>query len=68
VCDALSIILWKGDGQTEEMSYTLNAAEKEVLLRTMDTYCQKQTGGMDLTVYSARRMAEQQAPPIEPTM
>jgi hypothetical protein len=68
VCDTLSIILWKGDGQTEEMSYTLNAAEKEVLLRAMDTYCQKQTGGMDLAVYSARCMAGQQAPLTEPTM
>jgi hypothetical protein len=46
----------------------LNAVEKEVLLRAMDTYCQKQTGGVDLAVYSARCMAEQQAPPTEPTM
>lgn len=68
MCDALSIILWKGDGQIEEISYTLNAAEKEVLLRAMDTYCQKQTGGVDLAVYSARCMAEQQAPLTEPTM
>ena len=44
VCDQLTIILWKGDGQSEEMSYTLNAAEKEVLLRKMDEYCQQQTG------------------------
>lgn len=68
MCDALSIILWEGDGQTQEMSYTLNAAEKKVLIRAMDTYCQKQTGGVDLAVYSARCMAEQQAPPTEPTM
>jgi hypothetical protein len=39
VCDELTIILWKGDGQSEEKSYTLNAAEKEVLLRKMDEYC-----------------------------
>ena len=67
VCDELTIILWKGDGQSEEMSYTLNAAEKEVLLRKMNEYCQQQTG-MTLTDYAAQRMAEQDAPLTQPTM
>ena len=67
VCDELTIILWKGDGQSEERSYTLNAAEKEVLLRKMDEYCQQQTG-MTLTDYAAQRMAEDTAPTMEPTM
>ena len=67
VCDELTIILWKGDGQSEEMSYALNAAEKEVLLRKMDEYCQQQTG-MALGDYSAQRMAEQDAPMTQPTM
>ena len=67
VCDQLTIILWKGNGQSEERSYTLNAAEKEVLLRKMDEYCQQQTG-MTLTDYAAQRMAEQDAPLTQPTM
>ena len=67
VCDQLTIILWKGNGQSEERSYTLNAAEKEVLLRKMDEYCQQQTG-MTLTDYAAQRMAEDTAPTMEPTM
>ena len=67
VCDELTIVLWKGDGQSEEKSYTLNAAEKEVLLRKMDEYCQQQTG-MTLTDYAAQRMAEQDAPMTQPTM
>lgn len=67
VCDKLTIILWKGDGQSEERSYTLNAAEKEVLLRKMDEYCQQQTG-MTLTDYAAQRMAGQDAPLTQPTM
>lgn len=67
VSDELSIVLWKADGQAEEMSYTLNAAEKEVVRRAMDEYCLKQTG-MTLTDYTAQRMAEDAAPGMEPTM
>jgi len=67
VCDKLTIVLWKGNGQSEERSYTLNAAEKEVLLRKMNEYCQQQTG-MTLTDYAAQRMAEQDAPLTQPTM
>lgn len=67
VCDTLSVILWEGDGQSKEMSYTLNAAEKEVLRRKMDEYCQQQTG-IALTDYAAQRMAEQDAPLTQPTM
>ncbi len=67
VCDELSIVLWQGDGQTVDRSYTLNAAEKEVLCRAMDEYCLKRTG-MGLKDYSAQRMAEDSAPMMEPTM
>ena len=67
VCDELTIVLWKGNGQSEERSYTLNAAEKEVLLRKMNEYCQQQTG-MTLTDYAAQRMTEQDAPMTQPTM
>ena len=67
VCDTLTIVLWKGDGQTEDLSYTLNAAEKEVLLRKMDAYCMEQTG-MGLTDYAAQRMAENDASLQSPTM
>ena len=66
VCDTLDIVLWKDDGQTE-LSYTLNAAEKEVLLRAMDAYCQEQTGGMNVVEYSKRCMAQTGSPQMEPT-
>jgi hypothetical protein len=71
VCDTLDIVLHRGDGTDEELSYTLNSAEKEILLRKMDDYCQKRNG-MTLTEYSAQRMAENDAPLMEqmqePTM
>lgn len=67
VCDALDIVLHRGDGTDEELSYTLNAAEKEILLRKMDTYCQEQTG-MTLVDYCAQRMAENDAPLTAPQM
>lgn len=67
VCDALDIVLWKADGQCVDMTYTLNAAEKEVLRRAMDEHCLKQTG-MALTDYAAQRMAEDTSPKMEPTM
>jgi hypothetical protein len=66
VSDSLSIILWHDDTQSE-LSYDLNSAEKEVLLRKMDEYCQAQNG-MDLKAYSAQRMAEDSAPMMEPSM
>jgi hypothetical protein len=44
VCDTLEINLHRGDGGEDEFSYTLNAAEKEVLLRKMDVYCMCKTG------------------------
>ena len=68
VCDDLSIVLWKGDGQSQEQSYTLNAAEKEVLLRAMDSYCQEQTNGMDIVEYSKRLLARMDGPQMQPTM
>ena len=45
----------------------LNAAEKAILFRKMDTYCQQQTG-QTLTEYSAQLMAEDMAPPTQPMM
>lgn len=61
VCDTLDIKLHRGDGDEEELSYTLNAAEKDVLLRKMDDYCRAQTG-MTLSEYSAYRMSEDNVP------
>jgi hypothetical protein len=68
VCNTLEINLHRGDGGEEEFSYTLNAAEKEVLLRKMDEYCMAQNG-MSLADYSARYMSEaDEAPMQSPTM
>ena len=49
------------------MEYRLNAVEKATLLRKMDAYCQGQTG-QTLKDYSAQWMAEEMAPPTQPTM
>lgn len=57
VCNTLEINLHRGDGGEDEFSYTLNAAEKEVLLRKMDEYCMAQNG-MSLADYSAQCMNE----------
>ena len=43
-CDTLELNLCKADGTEENWSYRLNAAEREVLLRKMEEYCQQQTG------------------------
>lgn len=67
VCDELEVDLHRADGREESLSYTLNAAEKEILLRKMDAYCQEQTG-QTLANYSARLMAEDLAPPTAPSM
>ena len=67
VCNELEIDLHRADGREESLSYTLNAAEKEVLLRKMDAYCQEQTG-QTLKDYSAQLMAEEMEPPTQPTM
>lgn len=67
VCDTLEINLHRGDGGEEEFSYTLNAAEKEVLLRKMDEYCMTQSG-MSISDYSAQCMAEDAGPTMKPTM
>ena len=67
VCDELEIALNRGDGSETALSYHLNAAEKEVLLRKMVDYCQEQTG-MGLAEYSAQIMAEAPEPPTGPTM
>lgn len=67
VCDELRIVLWKADAESKEITYTLNAAEKEVVSCAMDEHCLKQTG-MALTDYAAQYMAEDASPMIEPTM
>ena len=67
VCDELEVDLHRADGREESLSYTLNAAEKEVLLRKMDAYCQEQTG-RTLAGYSAQLLAEEMAPPAAPSM
>lgn len=67
VCDELEIALHRGDGSETALSYSLNAAEKEVLLRKMEDYCQEQTG-MGLAEYSAQIMAEAPEPPTGPAM
>lgn len=61
VCDELEVDLHRADGRVEPVPYTLNAAEKAVLLRKMEAYCLKQTG-MTLKDYSAQRMAEDLEP------
>ena len=61
VCDELEVDLHRVDGREESVPYTLNAAEKAVLLRKMDEYCQRQTG-MTLRDYSAQLMVEDLEP------
>jgi len=67
VCDKLEVDLHRADGREESLEYRLNAAEKAVLLRKMDAYCQQQTG-QTLAEYSAQRMAEEMTPPTGPVM
>lgn len=67
VCEELEVDLHRADGREESLSYTLNAAEKEVLLRKMDAYCLEQTG-QTLAGYSAQLLAEEMAPPTAPSM
>ena len=67
VCDELNIELHRGDGSEEELTYPLNAAEKDVLLRKMDDYC-RQREGQSLEKYSRQLMAEDMAPPTGPVM
>lgn len=62
VCDALEIILVRSDGKDQELSYTLNDAEKAVLLAKMDAYCME-LDGMTLEEYRARILEEQGAGP-----
>lgn len=67
VCDELEIALHRGDGSEAALAYSLSAAEKEILLRKMEDYCQEQTG-MGLADYSAQIMAEVPEPPAGPAM
>ena len=65
-CDTLELTLCKGDGSEESWSYPLNAAEKNVLLRKMEEFCQQQTG-MSLREY-AQQLREEQAQTSEMQM
>ena len=56
-CDTLELTLCKGDDSEESWSYPLNAAEKNVLLRKMEEFCQQQTG-MSLRDYAQQFRAE----------
>ncbi|WP_300611893.1 hypothetical protein [uncultured Oscillibacter sp.] len=67
VCDELEVDLHRADGREEPVEYRLNAVEKATLLRKMNAYCQGQTG-QTLKDYSAQWMAEEMAPPTQPTM
>ena len=67
IFDTLEVIVYHEDDSEDELKYPLNAAEKEVLLRKMDTYCKEQIG-MTLQEYSAQRMAGGPALTIEPIM
>ena len=64
-CDTLELTLCKGDSSEESWSYRLNAAEREVLLRKMEEYCQQQTG-MSLRDYAQqfREEPEQRQGPV----
>ena len=64
-CDTLELCLCKADGTEENWSYQLNAAEREVLLRKMEEYCQKQTD-MSLREFAQQFCEEQiQAPEMQ---
>lgn len=41
VCDTLTLVLNRGDGGCEELTYQLDDAEKGILLEKMNAYCQK---------------------------
>lgn len=60
VCDTLELNLCKADGSEKNWHYPLNAAEKEVLLRKMEEYCQQQDG-MSLHDF-ARQLQEEPGP------
>ena len=66
LCDTLELNLCRGDGIEENWNYLLNAAEKEVLLRKMEEFCQQQTS-MTLHEY-AQRFREEQSTAPEQTM
>ena len=62
LCGTLELTLCKGDGSEEDLSYTLNAAEQEVLRRKMDAFCLDQTG-TNLHDYSQQIREEQELSP-----
>ena len=65
LCDTLELNLCKGDGSEGSWFYRLNAAEREVLLRKMETFCQQQTG-MNLHDYTQQlRDGESQTPEMQ---
>ena len=64
-CDTLELNLCKANGTEETWSYRLNAAERDVLARKMDVFCQEQTG-MSLRDYAQqfREEPEQRQGPV----
>ncbi len=67
VCDTLDVVLHRNDGSDEELSYTLNAAEKEILLGKMDAYCLEREG-IVLDAYCAQLIAGEHGTHMEPRM
>ena len=59
--------LFQADGSVEPLSYALDGAEKDALLRGMEAYCRQRTG-QTLQDYSAQVMAEAVRPPDGPSM
>ena len=58
VCDALEIVTGQPEGGERRLSYTLDDAEKAVLLAKMDAYC-TELEGLSLEEYAARIQMEQ---------
>ena len=65
VCDTLDLNLCKADGTEESLHYPLNAAEKEVLLRKMEEFCQQQTGMGSCEYAQELRDGESQTPEMQ---
>lgn len=65
VCDTLDLALCREDGGEETLSYTLNAAEKELLRIEMDAYCRSRTG-QSLEDFSRLLLGRDSAPRLGP--
>lgn len=58
VCDTLDLVLNRGDGGCEELTYQLDDVEKGILLEQMNAYCQK-CEGLSLDAYCDGLQAEE---------